>query len=104
MDMLLAVVWADDGSPADTTDSAGLRARIADAAEGLPAALRARVSVASAAACGDLGVFFDARGDDARMAATIEAMTASTGRFLDDGTVDAVPTGRYVMGVPGAGV
>ncbi|MBB0994709.1 hypothetical protein G6015_10640, partial [Dietzia sp. SLG510A3-40A3] len=52
----------------------------------------------------DLGVFFDARGDDARMAANIEAMTASTGRFLDDGTVDAVPTGRYVMGVPGAGV
>ncbi len=49
----------------------------------------------------DLGVFFDARGDDARMGANITAMTASTARFLDDGTVDAVPTGRYVVGVPG---
>lgn len=49
----------------------------------------------------DLGVFFDARGDDARMTANITAMTASTARFLDDGTVDAVPTGRYVVGVPG---
>lgn len=52
----------------------------------------------------DLGVFFDARGDDARMAANIEAMTASTGRFLDEGTVDAVPTGRYVMSIRGASV
>lgn len=49
----------------------------------------------------DLGVFFDSRGDDARMAAHTGAMTASTGRFLDDGTVDAIPTGRYVMGVRG---
>ena len=241
MDMLLAVVWADDDVPVDLADAAGLRARIADAVEGplaalgveeyllnvrdeavsgamidvrvtprpVLAALRARVPVASASACADLmealrelgpvsawsvtaseplpaagpgpdgrcegmanlaflrrperigreewlrtwleehtqvaidtqsttaytqhvvvrastadapvidgiveevfpieaatdlGVFFDAGGDDARMAANIEAMTASTGRFLDDGTVDAVPTGRYVMGVPGAGV
>ncbi|MEH6623495.1 MULTISPECIES: EthD domain-containing protein [Dietzia] len=241
MDMLLAVVWADDDVPVDPADAAGLRARIADAVEGplaalgvdeyllnvrdeavsgamidvrvtprpVLAALRARVPVASASACADLmealrelgpvsawsvtaseplpaagpgpggrcegmanlaflrrperigreewlrtwleehtqvaidtqsttaytqhvvvraltadapvidgiveevfpieaatdlGVFFDAGGDDSRMAANIEAMTASTGRFLDDGTVDAVPTGRYVMGVPGAGV
>lgn len=52
-------------------------------------------------AVGDLGVFFDARGSDERMAANIKAMTASTGRFLDDGTVDAIPTGRYVMGIRG---
>lgn len=52
----------------------------------------------------DLGVFFDARGDDARLAAHVEAMTASTGRFLDDGAVDAIPTGRYVMRVPGPDV
>lgn len=49
----------------------------------------------------DLGVFFDSRGSDERMTANIQAMTASTARFLDDGTVDAVPTGRYVVGVPG---
>lgn len=55
-------------------------------------------------AVSDLGVFFDARGDDARMAANTTAMTTSTARFLDDGTVDAIPTGRYVMGVPGTGV
>lgn len=52
----------------------------------------------------DLGVFFDARGDDDRMAANIQQMTASTARFLDDGTVDAIPTGRYVMSVPGRAV
>lgn len=52
----------------------------------------------------DLGVFFDARGDDARMAANIEAMTDSTARFLDEGSVDAVPTGRYVMSVRAADV
>lgn len=52
----------------------------------------------------DLGVFFDAPGDDARLSANIGAMTASTGRFLDDGTVDAIPTGRYVMRVPGPDV
>lgn len=52
----------------------------------------------------DLGVFFDARGSDERMAANVRAMTDSTARFLDDGTVDAVPTGRYVVGVPGPGV
>ena len=56
------------------------------------------------AAVRDLGVFFDARGSDERMDANVRAMTASTARFLDDGTVDAVPTGRYVVGVPGAGV
>ena len=55
-------------------------------------------------AAGDLGVFFDSRGDDARMAANMRAMTASTARFLDDGTVDAVPTGRYVVSVPGVSV
>lgn len=48
----------------------------------------------------DLGVFFDSRGDDARMAANTGAMTASTSRFLDDGAVDAIPTGRYLMRVP----
>lgn len=48
----------------------------------------------------DLSVFFGAPGDDALMTANIEAMTASTARFLDDGTVDATPTGRYVMGIP----
>lgn len=241
MDMLLAVVWADDEAPVDPADAAGLRARIADVVQGPLAALgvaeyvlnvrdeevagalidvrvtpqpvlavlRARVPVASATACSDLldalrgigpvsawsvsaseplpapgpgpdgrcegmanlaflrrperlgreewlrtwleehtqvaidtqsttgytqhvvvraltsdaptidgiveevfpveaatdlGVFFDARGDDARMAANIESMTASTGRFLDEGTVDAVPTGRYVMSVRGASV
>lgn len=52
----------------------------------------------------DLGVFFDSRGSDERMAANIHAMTASTARFLDEGTVDAVPTGRYVVGVPGRSV
>ena len=57
-----------------------------------------------AAAATDLGVFFDARGDHERMTANIRAMTASTARFLDDGTVDAVPTGRYVVGVRTAGV
>ncbi|MDX2358606.1 EthD domain-containing protein [Dietzia sp. PP-33] len=45
----------------------------------------------------DLGVFFDSRGSDERMGANIRAMTTSTARFLDDGTVDAIPTGRYVM-------
>lgn len=49
----------------------------------------------------DLGVLFDAPGDEARMTANMKAMTASTGRFLDDGMVDAIPTGRYVVGVPG---
>lgn len=48
----------------------------------------------------DLGVFFDARADDQRMAANMRAMSASTARFLDEGTVDAIPTGRYVVGVP----
>lgn len=48
----------------------------------------------------DLGVFFDSRGNDERLTANVQAMTASTARFLDDGTVDAVPTGRYVMSVP----
>lgn len=48
----------------------------------------------------DLGVFFDSRGSDERMSANIRAMTASTARFLDDGTVDAIPTGRYVMRIP----
>ena len=52
-------------------------------------------------AVSDLGVFFDARGSDERMAANIRAMTASTARFLDDGTVDAIPTGRYVVGLRG---
>ena len=52
----------------------------------------------------DLGVFFDAAGDETRLAANMEAMTASTGRFLDDGAVDAIPTGRYVMRVPGPDV
>lgn len=52
----------------------------------------------------DLGVFFDSRGDDERMAANMRAMTDSTARFLDAGTVDAVPTGRYVVGVPGRSV
>ena len=47
----------------------------------------------------DLGVLFDSRGSGERMNANITAMTASTGRFLDEGTVDAVPTGRYVVGV-----
>ncbi|WP_264885780.1 EthD domain-containing protein [Dietzia sp. NCCP-2495] len=49
----------------------------------------------------DLGVFFDSRGSDDQMAANVTAMTASTARFLDEGTVDAIPTGRYVMRVPG---
>ncbi|MBM7231382.1 EthD domain-containing protein [Dietzia cinnamea] len=57
-----------------------------------------------AEAATDLGVFFDARGDDERMTANMRAMTASTARFLNDGTVDAVPTGRYVVGVRAAGV
>ena len=57
-----------------------------------------------AEAATDLGVFFDARGDDERMTANMRAMTASTARFLDAGTVDAVPTGRYVVGVRAAGV
>ena len=52
----------------------------------------------------DLGVFFDARADDQRMAANMRAMSASTARFLDEGTVDAIPTGRYVVGVPGRSV
>ena len=39
MDMLLAVVWADDDVPVDLADAAGLRARIADAVEGPLAAL-----------------------------------------------------------------
>jgi len=50
-------------------------------------------------AVGDLGVFFDGRGSDERMAANMREMTASTGRFLDEGTVDAIPTGRYVVGI-----
>nr|WP_241730237.1 EthD domain-containing protein [Dietzia aerolata] len=49
----------------------------------------------------DLGVFFDSRGSEDRMAANVRAMTTSTARFLDQGTVDAVPTGRYVMSVRG---
>lgn len=52
----------------------------------------------------DLRVFFDARGSDEQMSANIEAMTASTARFLDDGTVDAIPTGRYVMRIQAARV
>ena len=52
----------------------------------------------------DLGVFFDSRGSRERMNANVTAMTASTGRFLDEGTVDAVPTGRYVVGVRERGV
>lgn len=52
----------------------------------------------------DPGVFFDARGDDARLRANTAAMAASTGRFLDDGAVDAIPTGRYVMSVRAAHV
>lgn len=51
------------------------------------------------AAVTDLGVFFDAPGDEGRMTENMRAMSASTARFFDDGTVDAVPTGRYVMEV-----
>ena len=53
------------------------------------------------AAATDLTVFFGAPGDEARMAANMQAMGASTARFLDDGTVDAIPTGRYVMRIRG---
>lgn len=55
-------------------------------------------------AVSDLGVFFDAPGDEVRMTENMRAMSASTARFFDDGTVDAVPTGRYVMGVRQPGV
>ncbi|MGX1767419.1 hypothetical protein ACWIFB_06275 [Dietzia sp. NPDC055340] len=56
------------------------------------------------AAVSDLGVFFDAPGDEARMAENMRTMTASTSRFLDEGTVDAVPTGRYEMEVRRPGI
>ena len=50
------------------------------------------------AALTDPYAFFDAVGDDARFAAHIEAMVASTSTFLDaDGGIDVLPTSEYVV-------
>ncbi|MDV8000672.1 hypothetical protein [Rhodococcus sp. IEGM 1408] len=89
-------VAIDTQSTSGYTQHAVVRALTEDA----PAIAAIVEEVFPIEAVSDLGVFFDSRGDDARMGANIEAMTASTARFLDDGTVDAIPTGRYVMGIP----
>jgi hypothetical protein len=45
----------------------------------------------------DPHVFFDAVGDDERLAANQGAMIDSVSRFLDLGALDVVPTSRYVV-------
>jgi hypothetical protein len=46
----------------------------------------------------DVHVFFDAVGDDARLADHTSRMMASTARFLDLSRIDVIPTSRYVFG------
>lgn len=49
------------------------------------------------AAMTDPHAFFDAVGDDERLAAHTEAMIASTSRFLDLARLDVVPTSRFAF-------
>ena len=46
----------------------------------------------------DPQAFFDARGDDDRLARHQQAMLASVQRFIDLTTIEVVPTSRYVLG------
>ena len=51
----------------------------------------------------DPHVFFDAVGDEDRLATHMQEMMVSTQRFLDYSTLDVVPTSRYVLrAVPAA--
>jgi hypothetical protein len=45
----------------------------------------------------DIGVFFDAVGDDDRLADHTGRMMASTSRFLDLARIDVIPTSRYAF-------
>lgn len=51
-----------------------------------------------AAAMADDHAFFDAVGDDERLARHQREMFASVQRFIDLGTIDVVPTSRYDLG------
>lgn len=51
-----------------------------------------------AAAMTDIQAFFDAVGDDGRLADHTSRMIASTSRFLDLSRIDVIPTSRYVFG------
>lgn len=48
-------------------------------------------------AMGDPHVFFDAVGDDERLADHTARMVASTSKFLDFDRIDVIPTSRYVF-------
>lgn len=52
------------------------------------------------AAMTDVHAFFDAVGDDERLADHTGRMMASTKRFLDLDRIDVVPTSRYAFGPP----
>ncbi len=57
-----------------------------------------------AAAMTDQHAFYDAVGDDERLARNRDALMASVGRILDLGRIDVVPTSRYVLrALPTAG-
>jgi len=45
----------------------------------------------------DLHVFYDAVGDDARLARNMERMMESVGRFTDPGQVEVIWTSEYVL-------
>lgn len=50
-----------------------------------------------AAALTDPLVFFDAAGDQARFRANLDRMMDSCSRFIDQGTIDVIPTGQYIF-------
>ncbi|MBB1026967.1 hypothetical protein G6026_04520, partial [Dietzia sp. DQ11-38-2] len=96
-------IWLEEHTPVaiETQSTTGYTQHVVVRAltEGAPEIAGIVEEVFPIEAARDLGVFFDSQGSDERMSAHIQAMTASTARFLDDGAVDAIPTGRYVMGV-----
>ncbi|WP_216694904.1 EthD domain-containing protein [Dietzia psychralcaliphila] len=98
-------IWLEEHTPVaiETQSTTGYTQHVVVRAltEGAPEIAGIVEEVFPIEATRDLGVFFDSRGSDERMSANIQAMTASTARFLDDGAVDAIPTGRYVMRIPG---
>ena len=49
------------------------------------------------AALTDPFVFFDAVGDPAKFKANLDRMMESCDRFIDRGTIDAIPTGQYTF-------
>ncbi len=49
------------------------------------------------AALDDPAVFFDAAGDPAKLKAHVDRMMESCGWFIDQGTIDVIPTGQYTF-------